>query len=428
MHWVYLDNNATTQPDERVVAAMLDASQNLWANPSSVHRLGQLARQRVELARASIARLIGAKDRELIFTSGGTEANNLALRGTLTQGNKAAGTLITTDIEHAAIREPATDLAAMGVTVVKLPTDLAGLIDVHCVTTALNEALRNNSQGPILVSVLWANNETGVIQDIAAIARACKEAEQSPPNAARSRVLLHIDATQAVGKIPVDLRTVQADLLTLAPHKFHGPKGVGVLFVRTGVKLKPLNRGGAQERDRRGGTENTPAILGAGVAADLAAEFLSDTARIESLRTMRDRLERGILSALPGLRVVVNSGSLPPHQRLWNTTNIGFAHLQAEAILLALSERGLCASAGAACSSGSLEPSPVLLAMGIDEPLAHGSVRFSLSRFTTQHDIDHAIALVPEVVLRLARAMPGLIRTSEISSPSHRNETITRAD
>jgi cysteine desulfurase len=428
MDWVYLDNNATTQPDERVVAAMLDASQNLWANPSSVHRLGQLARQRVELARASIARLIGAKDRELVFTSGGTEANNLALRGTLTQGNKPAGTLITTDIEHAAIREPATELAASGVTVIKLPTDIAGLIDVHCVTTALHQALRNNSPGPILVSVLWANNETGVIQDIAAIARACKDAEQSPHNTARSRVLLHIDATQAVGKIPVDLRTIAADLLTLAPHKFHGPKGVGVLFVRIGVKLKPLNRGGAQERDRRGGTENTPAILGAGVAADLVADFLSDTARIESLRTMRDRLERGILSALPELRVVVNSGSLAPNQRLWNTTNIGFAHLQAEAILLALSERGLCASAGAACSSGSLEPSPVLLAMGIDEPLAHGSVRFSLSRFTTDHDIDHAIALVPEVVLRLARAMPGLIHTPEVSSPSPRDKTAASAD
>jgi cysteine desulfurase len=427
MSVIYLDNNATTRPDPAVTAAVVDAMEQHWANPSSVHRLGQAVRQRVELARQSLAKLIACRERELIFTSGGTEANNLALRGALSAARGLADSsnahppplnsplLITTKIEHAAIRQPADTLAAAGLRVVHLPLAPDGSVSPADLHAALAE---HASAAPTLVSIQWANNETGLIQPIAQLARVVADFRNNPqPNQPRRTVLFHVDATQAVGKIPVDLSTVSIDMLTLAAHKFHGPKGVGALFVRTGVRLAPQQLGGPQERDRRGGTENTPGIIGMGVAADLARDFLADTMLIESLRAQRDRFERAILAAQPD--AVINSLApaaacgLADHkakptndQRLWNTSNIGFPRLEAEAILLALSEQNLCASAGAACSSGSLEPSPVLLAMGIPEPIAHGSIRFSLSRLTTPDEVDRAITLVPAVVRRLARSMP----------------------
>ena len=394
----YLDNNATTQPDPRVVVAVVEAMEQHWANPSSIHRLGQAVRQRVELARQSVARLLHCKERELVFTSGGTEANNLALRGVLLARAPAADQaplLITTKIEHAAIRQPAEALAKTNVRVVHLPLATDGSVTPSDLAAALTE---HATPAPTLVSIQWANNETGLIQPVAEIARVIAEFRTQT----RRPVIFHIDATQAVGKIPVDVTALPIDLLTLAAHKFHGPKGVGALFIRTGVRLTPQQLGGPQERDRRGGTENTPGILGMGVAADLAIEFLADSKRIEHLRAQRDRFERAMRDAIPD--AVVNSlGEVD--RRLWNTSNIGFPRLEAEAILLGLSEQNLCASAGAACSSGSLEPSPVLLAMGIPEAIAHGSIRFSLSRWTSDAEIDRAIELVPSVVKRLARAM-----------------------
>ncbi|MCE9589517.1 MAG: cysteine desulfurase [Planctomycetes bacterium] len=395
--WTYLDNNATTRPADGVADAVRQAHETLWANPSSVHRFGQAVRQRVELARASVASLIHAKDREVVFTSGGTESNNLALRGMLepAHGDAPRPLLITTRVEHSAIREPAAELEHRGVEVVYLRVDGDGRADV----SDLERLLRERAPGAnALVSVQWANNETGVIQPVEAIAAAVEAARGA---AGAGRLLLHIDATQAAGKIPVDVKAVSADLLTLSAHKFHGPKGVGALYIRTGVRPRPLLLGGPQERDRRGGTENSPGILGMGVAAELARTFLTDAREIARLQAMRDRFERGVLAACPG--AVVNSGSAP---RLWNTSNIGFPRLEAEAILMALSERGLCASAGAACSSGSLEPSPVLLAMGIPEAVAHGSVRFSISRFTTDAEIDRALEIVPAVVARLSKTLP----------------------
>lgn len=409
MQWVYLDNNATTRPAPEVAAAVREVHEALWANPSSVHRFGQMVRQRVELARASVARLIGAKPRELIFTSGGTESNNLAIRGVLDGACKASGgasgVLITTPIEHSAVREPAGALEAAGGRVVRLGVDRDGLIDPRELDERLREAsggAGDEAPGPILVSIQWANNETGVIQPIAEIAGVIAGARGRAREAGgRLNALFHVDATQAVGKLPVDVKAVGMDLLTLAAHKFHGPKGTGALYVRTGVRLRPQQRGGPQEREKRGGTENTPGIIGMGVAAERAEAFVADTAAIERLRGLRDRFERRVLADVPG--TVVNSGGAP---RLWNTSNIGFPQLEAEAILLALSERGVCASAGAACSSGSLEPSPVLLAMGIPEPVAHGSVRFSLSRFTTDEEVDAAAGAVREVVERLRRTLP----------------------
>jgi len=394
----YLDNNATTRPADAVTEAVRQAHEALWANPSSVHRFGQSVRQRVELARAAVAALIHAKDREIIFTSGGTESNNLALRGLLEPLCDAAGAtkplLLTTRVEHSAIREPAAYLEKRGVEVVYAPVDRAGVVEV----AELKRILGERAAGRVtLVSVQWANNETGVIQPVEAVAAAVEEAKRN----ASARVMLHLDATQAVGKIPVEVRAVATDLLTLSAHKFHGPKGVGALYIRSGVRLRPYMLGGPQERDRRGGTENTPGILGMGVAAELAGAFVTDEPRITALQAMRDRFEQGVLAACPG--AVVNSAGAP---RLWNTSNIAFPRLEAEAILMALSERGICASAGAACSSGSLEPSPVLLAMGIPEVLAHGSVRFSISRETTDGEIDRALRVIPEVVAKLSKTLP----------------------
>lgn len=410
MDWLYLDNNATTQPAPQVIAAMNEVNEQLWANPSSVHRFGQSVRQRVELARASVAKLVGCKDREIIFTSGGTESNNLALRGALNIGAPAntdhRRLLITTKIEHAAVREPAAMLESLGTEVIYLPISVDGWVNPQDVMKALMD---HASPGDtVVVSIQWANNETGIVQpieEIAAQIASCrqmlKQREVEENYAGKSRLLFHVDGTQAVGKMSVNLASIGIDLMTFAAHKFHGPKGIGALFVRSGLKLRPQNLGGPQERDRRGGTENTPGIIGMGVAADLAKAFVEDESAIASKQSMRDRFEKLIIESLPD--VVINSGSKP---RLWNTSNLGFPRLEAEAILLGLSEKGLCASAGAACSSGSLEPSPVLLAMGIDPMVAHGSVRFSLSRYTTQNEIDQAAKLIPQVVMKLARTLP----------------------
>ncbi len=383
-----------------MIDAVLEAQRDLWANPSSVHRFGQQVRQRVELARQSLAALLQVAPRQLVFTSGGTESNNLALCGVLdgtsTGTSGGGGVLITTPVEHAAIREPAELLRQRGVELVLLSVDRDGRVDVD----HLEQMLTAHVAPPrtVLVSVQWANNETGVLQPMADIAARVAAHRTSK----RSRLFLHSDATQAVGKIPVDLTKMsQVDLLSVSAHKFHGPKGVGALYIRRGVRLHAQQHGGPQEMQRRGGTENVPGIIGMGVAAELAQKCLADPARIEHLAAMRDRFEQSIIAQLPG--TLINSGSGP---RLWNTSNLAFVGLEAEAVLIGLSERGLCASAGAACSSGSLEPSPVLLAMGMPEPAAHGSVRFSLSRHTTDDELEQSTALIVQVVSKLKQTMP----------------------
>jgi len=388
---IYLDHNSTTQPSPAAAAAAQEAATSLWHNPSSVHRAGQAVRRRVELARESVAKLLCAKPRDVIFTSGGTESIDLALRGALDAitPTGAMPTLITTAIEHAAVRELAEAMEKAGRwRVERLSLGAGGLVDLDRARELIAAV-----QSPALLSVQWANNETGVIQPLATLAAL-----------ARGRgVLVHTDATQWVGKMPMPEGEPPFDLLTCAAHKWHGVKGAGILLARRGVRVRPVLHG-TQELGRRGGTENVPAILAAGVAADEAVEWLADASRGEACCGLRDAFEHEVLQRVPD--VVVNRPSRD-EDRLWNTSNIGFPRLEAEALLLLLSERGVYASAGAACSSGSLEPSPVLLAMGIAPEIAHGSLRFSLCRHTTREELRDAAAILAECVARLRESMPG---------------------
>ncbi len=384
MDRLYLDNNATTQPAPPVVDAVAKSLRTLWANPSSVHRAGQEVRNAIELARGQVARLIGARPAELVFTSGATESNNLALRGLSEARGKSL--IITSTAEHSAIREPCDILETEGYEVVRLGVNVDGVVD----PAELQRLVESRAKDIAAVSIHWANNETGVIQPIADLAAICRAA----------RAPFHTDATQAVGKVPVDFKRAGVDTASFSAHKFHGPKGVGALYVRSGLRLKPQTFGGPQERERRGGTEHTPGIVGMGVAADLATDWLTGDGAATQ-QALRDHFESSIAEVIHDAQV--NAAGAP---RLWNTTNIAFPPLQAEAILLLLSERGVDASAGAACSSGSLDPSPVLLAMGLPEPVAHGSVRFSISRDTTAAEIDAAIQIIPQAIAKLRESMP----------------------
>ena len=415
-----------------------------WHNPSSVHRPGQQARHRIELARKQLAALIGARPRQITLCGSGTEALDLAIRGSLLAQSRVGaarrnppGAIITSKVEHVGVRDLATALEKEeGTRVLWAELDGIGRVRPQSVAALLE-------QGDVaIVSVQWANNETGVVQPVREIAAMCRA----------KNVLFHCDATQWIGKMPTSVgegadqatsldgsapslrhsitSSLPCDLLTYSPHKFHGPKGVGVLYCRPGVRTSPLIHG-EQELGRRGGTENVPGIVGAGVAAELAAAWLGDPENIQRGRAMRDRFERGVIAAVPD--VVVNGLGIPgtptlrvgnsidharagnqeelhaerggTQERLWNTSSIGFPRLEAEAMLLLLSERGVCASAGAACASGSLEPSPVLRAMGVPPEVAHGTLRFSLSRETTDAEVDEAVRIVGECVGRLRASM-----------------------
>lgn len=380
MDVIYLDNNATTRPDERVVEAMVPFLTEFYGNPSSAHRFGQRARQAIGQARVQVAELVGGGDAEITFTGGGTEAINLAIRGVLA-ARSPRRRIVTSAVEHSATRELCRELAMNGVEIVEVGVDRGGGLDLDQLKSVVNDEVA-------LVSLLWANNETGALFPVAEIAQICRAA----------RVPFHCDGTQAVGKVPVNVREVGIDVMSFAGHKFHGPKGVGALYARRGVRVRPLVIGGPQEQGRRGGTENVPGIVGMGMAAELAMQSLPQMARVAELR---DRLEGQILSRIPEAQV---NGRRD--QRLPNTTNIGFARLEAEAILLLLSEQGICASAGAACSSGSLEPSHVLRAMKVEEVIAHGAVRFSLSQFTTAQEVERTMAVLPGVIERLRAVLP----------------------
>jgi len=371
----YLDNNATTRPLPEVVRAVSEALDACWANPSSVHRPGQEARARIERARRSVAALIDAGPREIVFCSGGTESCQLALRGALGRppvgGESPPKCLATTPMEHSAVRDLARALGECGEHEVRwLPVDAEGIVDLEAAGGMIDT-------GVGVVSVQWANNETGGIQPIERLGRMAHQAG----------ALMHVDGTQWVGRMPASIRELPIDLLTFSAHKFHGPKGVGVLWVRRGVRLCRLSPG-SQELGRRGGTENVPGIVGLGVAADSARAWLADAGERDRLAGLRDHLEAGVLEAVPGSAV---NGPTGPGRRLWNTTNIALPGVDAEIVLLTLAEMGLCASAGSACSSGSLEPSPVLCAMGLDKSRAAGSLRLSLSRLTTADEVERAI-------------------------------------
>ncbi len=390
---IYLDSNATTRPDDAVVAAMRAMLEERWHNPSSVHRAGQLARQSVELARQSIARLIGAQPRDIVLTSGATESIDLAIRGTLAAAPTKRA-VVTTAIEHEAIRDLCQALAAHPTRPIEIrlaPLLPGGVVDPAGVAPLLDDSVA-------LVSVQWANNETGAVHPIERIGAMCRE----------RGIPFHTDATQWVGKSPVAVSEAPIDLLSFSAHKFHGPKGAGALYIRPRTRLRPVLHG-SQERQRRGGTENTAGIVGMGVAADIARLWLADPAHSEAVARRRDRLERAILEAVPDAVINGPTRERGVERRLWNTTNIGFPRMEAEAILLLMSERGVCASAGAACASGSLEPSPILRAMGVAPEVAHGSVRFSLSKETTDEEVDQAAAIVAQCVQRLRAVVAAVV-------------------
>jgi len=380
---VYLDNNATTRVAPEVVAAMLPYLTEKYGNPSSMHRFGAEAEAGVSEARARVAALIGAvSPGEIVFTAGGSESDSLAIWGTLRAWPDKRH-LITTRVEHPAVLGLCRELESRhGYAVTWLEVDGQGLLDLD----QLRAALRPDTA---IVSVMAANNETGVLCEVEAIGRLVKEAG----------AVFHVDAVQAAGKLPLDMAGSTVDLLALSGHKLHGPKGVGALYVRRGTKLRPLILGGHQERGRRAGTENVPGIVGLGAACELAAAGREE--ENTRVRALRDRLERTITAAVPDCRV---NGH--PERRLPNTSNISFDFIEGEGILLLLDRAGIGASSGSACTSGSLEPSHVLKAMGIPFTSAHGSVRFSLSRYNTPEEIDYVAAVVPRVVERLRAITP----------------------
>lgn len=382
---LYFDNNATTRPAPEALEAMWPCFTELYGNPSSLHAAGASAAEIVAAARASVARLIGASGPgRIVFTSGGTEADQTAIEGALALA-PGRTKVVTTSVEHSAVLEPLAALEKRGVEVVRIAVDGEGALDVG----ALVAAIDGNTA---LVSAMLANNETGVIHDLAPVAAACK----------REGVPLHVDAVQACGKIPVRVDELGADLLSLSAHKLHGPKGVGALYVRRGLALAPLIRGGPQEEERRGGTENVPAIAGFGRAAALAREWLAGDGPAR-LAALRDRLENGLVErgVVHGWGEVVVHGAGRP--RVPNTTNVRFDGLSGEALVTLASDEGLCASTGAACSSSKHKPSHVLIAMGLEPAQASSSLRLSLSRYTTEEEVDRALEVLEGCVARLRR-------------------------
>ncbi len=384
---IYLDNNATTRIHPEVLSAMLPWLTDQYANPSSVHQFGQEARQAIEAARYQLAALAGCRISEVVFTSGGTEADNAAITGIAAGTPPERRTIVTSAVEHSAVRETLAGLARLGWNIIEIPVDISGHLNMRMLEKALGE------HKTALVTIMWANNETGVVFDVAAIGHLARQ----------HGAVFHTDAVQAAGKLPLRFSDMPIDLLSISGHKFHGPKGTGALIVRRGNKWRPFIRGGPQERDRRGGTENVAGIVGMGRAAAMAVqrmEHSDDNARIAGLR---DHLEQGILGAIPDSHINGDTTA-----RIINTANIGFDRLEAEAILILLSQHEICASAGAACSSGSLEPSHVLRAMHIPERTAHGAIRFSLSHFTTSQEIDAVLRVMPEIIQRLRKALPAI--------------------
>lgn len=379
---IYVDNNATTQLAPEVFEAMKPFLTDEYGNPSSMHTFGGKISKCLAEARESVAELLGASDpSEIIFTSCGTESDNTAIMSTL-RSYPEKKHIITTKVEHPAVLNLCQYLTTLGYRVTYLSVDSQGLID-------LEELKSSIGQDTAIISIMYANNETGVIFPISEIAQIAKE---------RS-VVFHTDAVQAVGKIPFKLTQLPLDLLSLSGHKLHAPKGVGALYIRKGTRFTPLIIGGHQENGRRGGTENVAGIVGLGIACRLAKKTMEE--EITRVKYLRDKLERAILEKIPHARI---NGH--PQARLPNTTNIGFEFIEGEAILLMLDEKGICASSGSACTSGSLTPSHVLRAMGVPFTFIQGSIRFSLSRYNTEEDINHIIDNLPSIISRLREISP----------------------
>jgi cysteine desulfurase len=381
MKTIYMDNNATTKVAPEVLEAMQPFLSDLYGNPSSAYTFGGKVARDIREAREQVASILGASPEEIIFTSCGSESDNTAIMSALRTG-KDKMHIVTSRVEHPAIKVLCNELGKQGYRITEIPVDREGRLDMD----QYRESLTPDTA---IVSLMWANNETGVIFPV----------EEAAIIAKNRGILFHTDAVQAVGKIPIDLQKSAIDMLSISGHKLHAPKGVGVLYVRKGTKFSPFLIGGHQERGRRGGTENTASIIALGKACELAAKRMEEeNTRVKALR---DRLEKDLLNRVPNSRV--NGGGA---ERLPNTTNISFEYIEGEAILLLMDEFGICASSGSACTSGSLQPSHVLRAMGVPFTMAHGSVRFSLSVYNTEEEVDFVLDKVPPIIEKLRGFSP----------------------
>jgi len=381
MKTIYMDNNATTQVAPEVLEAMLPFLTDRYGNPSSAYTFGGLVARNIRDAREQVAAILGAFPEEIIFTSCGSESDNTAIMSALSTG-KDKMHIVTSRVEHPAVKVLCNELTKQGYRVTEIPVDREGRLDMNRYKDSL-------TPDTAIVSLMWANNETGVIFPV----------EKAAQMARDRGILFHTDAVQAVGKIPIDLQNSTIDMLSISGHKLHAPKGIGVLYVRKGTKFSPFLIGGHQERGRRGGTENTASIIALGKACELAASRMEE--ENTKVKALRDKLERELLRQIPNSRV--NGGD---SERLPNTTNISFESIEGESILLLMDEFGICASSGSACTSGSLQPSHVLRAMGVPFTMAHGSVRFSLSVYNTGEEIDFVIDKIPPIIARLRELSP----------------------
>ncbi len=390
---IYMDNNATTAVRPEVLDAMLPFYREQFGNPSSVHWAGRAVSGAVEKAREQVAKLINCSPAEIVFVSCGSEGDNMALKGTVDALRDKGDHVITTTVEHPAVLETCKALEKQGVRVTYLPVDHNGMLNLAELEAAITDKT-------ILISVMWANNETGnlyPIEEIGAIAR-------------KYKVRFHTDAVQAVGKVPVDVQKANVDLLVISGHKLGAPKGVGAIYIRRGTRLTPFMHGGHQERNRRAGTHNVAGIVGLGVACELSGAHLHvEAARI---RALRDRLEQGILERVPEIKL---NGHPDPNLRLPNTLNVSFAYIEGESLLLNFDMKGIAASSGSACTSGSLEPSHVMGAMCVDVVLAHSSTRFSLGIDNTEEDVDYVLEILPPIVQRLREMSPLYNRAEPLS-------------
>lgn len=390
MKKIYFDHNATTPVSDEVFDAMVPFLKEQWGNPSSIHWAGRGAKKAVEDAREQVCKLLNCSPLELVFTSSGTEADNHAIKGLAYAKKDKGNHIITTKVEHPAVLNTCKYLSKEGFEATYLDVDGDGLIDLE----ALKKAITPKT---ILITMMFANNETGVLFPVKEIGDIAKE----------RGVTFHTDAVQAAGKIPIDLQKLNIDLLAISGHKLYGPKGIGALFMRRGVRLIPLIHGGHHERNRRGGTENVAGIIGLGKAAEIALRDMDK--EITHLKMLRERLEKGITAKVPHVKI---NGHI--EKRLPNTANISFEFVEGESLLLNLDMKGIAASSGSACTSGSLEPSHVLTSMGLSHELSHGSVRFSLGKSNTVEDIDFLIEVMPPIVERMRSMSPLYAGTKQV--------------
>jgi len=381
MKVVYVDNNATTRVAPEVVEEMLPYFSEYYGNPSSMHTFGGKVGRKIEEARERVADLLGALPTEIVFTSCGTESDNAAILATL-ETYPEKNHIITTRVEHPAVLTLCKYLQKKGYKVTFLPVDNVGKLDLKLLASSITDETA-------IVSIMYANNESGIIFPVEEISEIVKSRGS----------IFHTDAVQAVGKLNIDMKKNKIDFLALSGHKLHAPKGVGVLYIRRGTKFRPFVKGGHQENGRRGGTENVASIIGLGKACEIAKKNIAEEQ--VKVKALRDKLEEGLLKSIPNVRINGDKDN-----RLPNTTSLGFEFVEGEAILLMLDKLGICASSGSACTSGSLEPSHVLRAMGVPFTYAHGSIRFSLSRYNTEEDVDYILEHMPKVINRLRELSP----------------------